>query len=51
MSCFGVCLTLCSDQAKLVFLSAEAQGAMPQILSTSEYDEAQVFSESVYWYD
>ncbi|KAJ7828218.1 hypothetical protein B0H14DRAFT_3466416 [Mycena olivaceomarginata] len=36
-------------QAKLAFLVAEAQGAMPRIVSTPEYDEAQAFSESVYW--
>jgi hypothetical protein len=47
----GVCLTLCRAQAKFVFLAAEAQREMPQILSTSEYDEAQAFSESVYWCD
>ncbi|KAJ7861844.1 hypothetical protein B0H14DRAFT_3445100 [Mycena olivaceomarginata] len=38
-------------QAKVAFLAAEAEGARPQILSTSDYDEAQAFSESVYWCD
>ncbi|KAJ7888646.1 hypothetical protein B0H14DRAFT_3430053 [Mycena olivaceomarginata] len=36
-------------QAKVAFLEAEASGKKPRILSTVNYDEAQAFSESVYW--
>ncbi|KAJ7939558.1 hypothetical protein B0H13DRAFT_2300239 [Mycena leptocephala] len=36
-------------QAKRAFLDAERRGFKPQILSTTNYDEAQSFSESVYW--
>ncbi|KAF8151203.1 hypothetical protein K438DRAFT_1988199 [Mycena galopus ATCC 62051] len=35
--------------ARLAFLRAEAEGSKPRILSTANYDEAQAFSESVYW--
>ncbi|KAF8148321.1 hypothetical protein K438DRAFT_1779651 [Mycena galopus ATCC 62051] len=37
------------DQAKEAFLEAESEGTKPRILSTSDYDEAQAFSESIYW--
>ncbi|KAJ6528205.1 hypothetical protein B0H19DRAFT_1274999 [Mycena capillaripes] len=36
-------------KAKAAFLVAEAEGTKPKILSTAEYDEAQDFSESVYY--
>ncbi|KAJ6549007.1 hypothetical protein B0H19DRAFT_1074790 [Mycena capillaripes] len=35
-------------EAKAAFLEAEVTGT-PRILSTSDYDEAQAFSESVHW--
>ncbi|KAJ6490866.1 hypothetical protein C8R45DRAFT_928699 [Mycena sanguinolenta] len=35
--------------ANLAFLSAEAQGKRPRIVSTGLYDEAQAFSEGVHW--
>jgi virulence-associated protein VagC len=38
-----------SGQAKEAFLEAESEGTKPQILMTSDYDEAQAFSESVHW--
>ncbi|KAJ7832281.1 hypothetical protein B0H13DRAFT_2371030 [Mycena leptocephala] len=38
-------------EAKAAFLEAEAEGAKPRILSTADYDEAQAFSESVFWCD
>jgi hypothetical protein len=40
---------LFSAQARGAFLEAEAQGSKPKILSTANYNEAQAFSESVYW--
>ncbi|KAJ6589550.1 hypothetical protein B0H19DRAFT_1249079 [Mycena capillaripes] len=36
-------------EAKSAFLEAEAEGAQPRILSTWNYDEAQDYSEGVYW--
>jgi hypothetical protein len=38
-----------SGQAREAFLEAESEGMKPRILSTSDYDEAQAFSESTYW--
>ncbi|KAJ7870631.1 hypothetical protein B0H14DRAFT_3573811 [Mycena olivaceomarginata] len=35
-------------EAKRAFLQVEAEGEKPSILSTTNYDEAQAFSESVY---
>ncbi|KAJ7871162.1 hypothetical protein B0H14DRAFT_2570891 [Mycena olivaceomarginata] len=35
--------------ARKSFLEAEAEGKQPSILSTRNYDEAQAFSEAVYW--
>ncbi|KAJ7747586.1 hypothetical protein B0H14DRAFT_3514010 [Mycena olivaceomarginata] len=43
---WGGCIVY-SDRG--AFLEAEAQGSKPKILSTANYDEAQAFSESVYW--
>jgi hypothetical protein len=40
-----------SGEARVVFLKAEADGKNPRILSTTDYDEAQAFSEAVYWCD
>ncbi|KAJ7687209.1 hypothetical protein B0H14DRAFT_899978 [Mycena olivaceomarginata] len=36
-------------QAREAFLEAEGEGTRPRILSTSDYDEAQAFSESIHW--
>ncbi|KAJ6574046.1 hypothetical protein B0H19DRAFT_1253803 [Mycena capillaripes] len=38
-------------EAKAEFLWEEAEGHKPRILSTTDYDEAQAFSEAVYWCD
>ncbi|KAJ7809286.1 hypothetical protein B0H14DRAFT_3481577 [Mycena olivaceomarginata] len=35
--------------AREAFLEAESEGTKPRILSTSDYDEVQAFSESTYW--
>ncbi|KAJ7771426.1 hypothetical protein B0H14DRAFT_2632391 [Mycena olivaceomarginata] len=37
------------SEAKCDFLKEEAKGKKPWILSTTNYDEAQAFAESVYW--
>jgi hypothetical protein len=37
------------SEAKCDFLEEEAKGKKPRILSTTNYDEAQAFAESVYW--
>ncbi|KAJ7902913.1 hypothetical protein B0H14DRAFT_3422375 [Mycena olivaceomarginata] len=38
-------------EAKEAFLKAEARGGKPRVLSTANYDEAQAFSEGIYWVD
>jgi hypothetical protein len=38
-----------SEEARGAFLKEEAAGRKPRILATTNYNEAQAFSESVYW--